>query len=84
MVAVFENGIRCRYFEKQVCDAIPDICDDQIRVDNRWQVSGHVEWMIHKLVGFRMSAAHWRRSSNCEASDYKANILSAGIALGWK
>jgi hypothetical protein len=58
-------------------------CAGRIRQDDRMMVDAHVEWMLHRLVGFRVAASHWRRHSNCESSDYDANVISAGIELGW-
>jgi hypothetical protein len=77
-------GFRLNVSRNKYGDPGLGICDpDVVRVDDRWMLDGYVHWMIHRLVGLRLAATHWQRASNCEASDYKANVISAGITLGW-
>jgi hypothetical protein len=76
-------GFRLNLSRNGYGDPIPGFCGDLIRKDNRWMVDAHMQWMIHRLIGLQVSASHWRRESNCSTSDYEANVISAGIGLGW-
>jgi hypothetical protein len=68
-------------------DPLEGVCGGDaavFRVDKRLTVDAYADWKFHKLAGLRLSASHWQRNSNCELTDYKANILSAGVVLGWE
>lgn len=70
-----------------VLDPIPPSelppCGDQIRVDNRWNAEAYMNWLIHGKFGFRFVAGHYERTSNCPGADYKANIVTTGLTMGW-
>jgi len=77
-------GFRLNLSRNEYGDSIEGLCSPGvIRMDDRVMADGHVEWKIHRLVGLRVAASHWRRTSNCDTSEYSANVISAGIELGW-
>lgn len=80
-------GINGLYAKSRYGDVLGDadnvICGNFIRRDDRWYVEPYLEWWIHRKFGFRVSAAHYQRRSNCDGADYEANVLSVGWTLGW-
>ncbi len=40
-------------------------------------------WQIQRRVGFDLSAAHNRRSSNCDTVDSRSTTLNATLKVGW-
>jgi hypothetical protein len=58
-------------------------CGTFIRDDDRYGVEVYVDWLLYERLGYRMALSHEWRDSNCDAFDYGATVVSAGIALGW-
>ena len=58
-------------------------CSDFIRKDDRYRVEGYARWSVGDLMALRVSASRQSRNSNCDISEYEANILSANVEFGW-
>jgi hypothetical protein len=64
-------------------DAVAVSCNGEIRQDNRWEAEAYLDWLIHRKFGFRVAAAHYERTSNCDLADFKANVVTTGLTMGW-
>lgn len=58
-------------------------CSDFIRKDDRYRVEGYARWSVGDMMALRISAARQSRRSNCDISEYEANVLSANVEFGW-
>ncbi len=79
-------GLSAVYSRNKYGDPLVGVCGGDAavsRVDQRLMLDVDAEWMFHDLAGLRLSASRWQRDSNCELTDYEANVISAGVVLGW-
>lgn len=58
-------------------------CSTFVREDQRYDVEGYVDLVFQQHYGLRLSATRQQRLSNCDLSEYTANIVSAGFRVGW-
>jgi hypothetical protein len=75
---------RNRYGSVLNTDDFNDIsCAGEIRQDDRYQVEGYLNWVIHPRVGFQFTAGHTSRGSNCDNATYDANVVATSFVFGW-
>jgi hypothetical protein len=51
--------------------------------DDRIGTEAYVQLQPHRRAGFPLSAGYVIRDSNCDAVDYDAAVVGAGVTLGW-
>jgi hypothetical protein len=84
-----EFGVRLRYDKNTYGDPIDTGsiesggCGMLVRDDDRYEVQGYVDWMLHRRFGYTMSASWEIRGSNCPVFEYHATVLSIGVRAGW-
>jgi hypothetical protein len=77
-------GLDLLYSKNKYGEPLPNTaCSDFIREDRRWKAEAYVDWLVHRKFGFRVAVGHHERTSNCQGSDYKANMVTTGMTLGW-
>ena len=77
-------GFEAVYSQNDYADPIPGTsCTGDRRRDRRWEAEAFVDWLFHRYAGLRVSAKRAGRNSNCAGSDYDANVVFAGLTLGW-